>query len=433
MQLSTGASPWQPIPTVPSLGPLTANERCDVAILGTGLSGALTALHLADAGLDVVLLDKRPLSTGSTSVSTALIQYELDSPLVDLIPRYGLPDAQAIYRATRGALDDLRALIETHDIDCDLQQRPTLYLAREPADLIHLKHEAIARAEIGIEARYLDANTLRDRYCIDRPGAIRSSVSYELDPRKLAAGVLSAAVTRGVRIYDRTSARLAPENSNDRVRLTTSDGFNIDCHHVVFATGYETVDSFPFLRDACDIRSTYALLTKPVPADQLWPERALLWELAEPYFYARTTSDNRVLIGGEDDDALDPDTRERQLPMKANRLIEKLEATVGLRDLSIDHAFAAPFAHTDDGLPIIGSIHTGSTRTSIDDTVDVSPKTSSSIHLNLGFGGNGIVFGLIGAQILRDRITGHYNPAAKLFGLERTRIERLTARRPARR
>ena len=422
MELRTGTAAWQqPIPTEITRGTLAADERCDVAVIGSGLSGALAAFHLARDGADVVILDKRPLSTGSTSVSTALIQYDLDVPMVELIPTLGLADAQAVYRTTRGALDDMRAMIEENEFACDFVQRPGLYLARKADDVLHLKHEAIAREQIGIEAKFLDSSQLHDQYRIERPGAIHSSVSYEMDPRKLAVGLLSAAVALGARIYDRTTLTSGNVPASS---LSTIDGHRVEAEHVVFATGYESVERFPELRELCSLKTTYALATQPLPRQDLWPERALLWEMADPYFYARTTPDDRIMIGGEDDDVLDPGEREKRLPAKARRLIERLEETAGIRGATIDRSWAATFAETEDGLPIIGT-----------------RDDASRCYFNLGFGGNGILFGLIGAQIIRDRISGRHNPAARLFGFSRfarrgcseLSTDDATARQPAHR
>lgn len=76
-----------------SYPPLRQNVTCDVAVLGGGVSGALVAERLSREGLSVVVLDKRHVGAGSTSASTALLQYEIDTPLVDLIKMYGQTDA----------------------------------------------------------------------------------------------------------------------------------------------------------------------------------------------------------------------------------------------------------------------------------------------------------------------------------------------------
>lgn len=398
MQLSTGSTIWSSaIPTHLSRGPLSSDEQCDILVLGSGLTGALTAFHFAKAGANVVILDKRPISSGSTKVTTALIQYELDTPLIELSSQIGLANAQTIYRATRQALDDLRTLIAEADIDCDLIQRPTLYLARSDADAAKLKREAAARAEIGLEATFVAGPTLGERNRIRRPGAVRSEVSYELDPRKLAAGLLEASVALGTRVYDRTA--LLPGDGSPDVR--TTDGHRISSDLVIYATGYETLEAWPDIAANCSLRTTYAAATAPLKESDLWPERALLWEMGDPYFYARTTRDNRVLLGGGDDETLDAAAREAALPRKGQQLIEQLAALTGIA-ATADVSWAGAFVRSNDGLPLIGS-----------------RPDAPRCYFNLGFGGNGIVFALLGAQILRDSLSSGPNPLAALFALSR--------------
>ena len=89
--------------------PLQANIRCDVAIIGGGITGALIADELSAHGHDVAVVDQRDVGWGSTSASTALLQYEIDTPLVDLARRYGEDRAALAYRACVGAIDDLAA------------------------------------------------------------------------------------------------------------------------------------------------------------------------------------------------------------------------------------------------------------------------------------------------------------------------------------
>ena len=68
--------------TYPSLA---ADIRCEVAVIGGGITGALVAYHLVQAGIDTVVVDKRDIGWGSTSASTGLLQYEIDTPLHQLI------------------------------------------------------------------------------------------------------------------------------------------------------------------------------------------------------------------------------------------------------------------------------------------------------------------------------------------------------------
>ena len=71
--------------------------RCDVVVVGGGITGALVAYHLAEAGINTVVLDRRDIGWGSTSASTALLQYEIDTPLrralLSFLPRCHLQAA----------------------------------------------------------------------------------------------------------------------------------------------------------------------------------------------------------------------------------------------------------------------------------------------------------------------------------------------------
>ena len=91
--------------------PLGRDETCDVAVMGAGISGSLVAESLTAAGHDVIVLDRRDVATGSTSASTALLQYEIDTHLTDLSDLYGREMARAAYRACYEAIDLLERLL----------------------------------------------------------------------------------------------------------------------------------------------------------------------------------------------------------------------------------------------------------------------------------------------------------------------------------
>lgn len=76
---------------------LNADLECEVLVLGAGITGALCAFHLTKAGMDVAVMDKRDVASGSTSASTAMLQYEIDTPLTELIAKMGKADAERSY------------------------------------------------------------------------------------------------------------------------------------------------------------------------------------------------------------------------------------------------------------------------------------------------------------------------------------------------
>src|SRR5690349_20991031 len=77
---------------------LEESINTDVVIIGGGISGALMAYHLINAGVECVVVDGRTIGLGSTSASTSLLQYEIDVPLVELEKKIGKTDAQRAFQ-----------------------------------------------------------------------------------------------------------------------------------------------------------------------------------------------------------------------------------------------------------------------------------------------------------------------------------------------
>ena len=102
MDLRTGQSLWQalqgPIPEHP---PLEGDARAEVVIIGGGVTGALLSWILVQHGIEVLLVDKRHPTTGSTAASTGLLQYEVDTPLVELIEKVGKPKRRSCLSTRR--------------------------------------------------------------------------------------------------------------------------------------------------------------------------------------------------------------------------------------------------------------------------------------------------------------------------------------------
>jgi glycine/D-amino acid oxidase-like deaminating enzyme len=165
---------------------------------------------------------------------------------------------------------------------------------------------------------------------------------------------------------------------------------------VVIATGYEAQ---AMLREkVVNLNSTYALVTQPLDLIEPWNHQWIMWQAKDPYLYLRTTADSRLLVGGEDDEFQDADKRDASIPKKSERLIRQARYLLGREDLTVDRSWAGTFGETRDGLAYIGQ----------------SPEYPNC-HFALGFGGNGITFSTIAADLLADQFTDGIRTDIALF------------------
>lgn len=376
---------------------LSSDVSTEVLIVGMGISGAMAADLLTEAGHDVVLVDRRGVSEGSTPATTALVQFEIDVPLSELRRKIGVDGATRAWRRARLAVGNLQDRIAELGIRCRMSRRPTLYLAGNQLTGTALRKEAEIRAAAGLSARYLPPSQIRSGFGIDRAGAILSHGNLALDPVKLSSALLAGARERGARLYAPEEA-VELHNGRDAVRVRMRSGHEITARTVVLATGYELLG--PVKDDRHAIISTWAIATGRQRANAMWPGEALIWEASDPYLYLRTTHDRRVICGGEDGEFEDEARRDALLGRKTDRIVAKLARLLPGIDPTPEFAWAGSFGTTTTGLPLIGP-------------VPGKPR----LFALMGYGGNGITFSRIAAEILRTHLAGGQDADADIFAL----------------
>ncbi len=374
--------------------PLARNIRADIAIVGAGVTGALVADALLSTGKSIVVLDRRGPGKGSTAASTALLQFELDQPLTHLTRKIGRARAARAYWRSAAAVDYLRGRIADLGLRCGFQDRLSVYLPGNVLDLAGLRREAEQRARIGLRSRFIDRDLLRAFTTIEKPGAILSSGAGEVDPVVLVAGLWRSALSRGAEIYAPADV-VDVDPGRSSVILTTADGLEVRAGHVVFATGYEHLALVKPKKH--QVVSTWALATAPQP-DRVWPSRCLIWEASDPYLYLRTTNDGRILVGGADEEFSDERKRDALIPAKIKVIRRRLESLLPGVDSAPEFSWAGCFGTSDTGLPSIGTV----------------PGARRCFAV-LGYGGNGITFATIAAQLIQRAVVGLPDPDEDLF------------------
>lgn len=394
-RLRSGQPFWAETPDISVAHRASPSARAwDVVIVGTGISAALLAERLTRARRRVLILDRRQPVRGSSLASTAMIQHEIDVPLSQLSRQIGADPAARAWRRSVRAVETLLRLSQRLGLDCQMQRKRALYLAGDALGHRALETEAEARHAAGIAAEYLDRRQLIDRFGIDRTGAIVSPASASANPGQLTAALLAVAQARGAEIVSPFEVADFAELA-DGVALASATGRVVVAGQAVFCTGYEFLPQMVSPRHR--IISTWAIASPEGVRQPGWLKDFLVWEASDPYLYFRATPSGRIIAGGEDEASAtahqDPEKRRRN----AAEIARKLRALTGIR-FRPAYVWSAAFGDSDDGLPIIDRVP-GCRRT----------------HAVMGFGGNGITWSVIAAEITARRLAGRPDPDSDLY------------------
>ena len=377
-------------------GRLDRDIETDILIVGGGITGALVANRLLDDGCDVTLVDRRKIGHGSTSATTSMLQYEIDVPLHELIPRIGEAGAVGAYWGCYQAIDRLGATCEAIGAACGFERKASLYFADRPTDRERLEREYACRLAYGFPVSWLEPDTITEKFGLGRTyGGILSAQGASVDAFRLAHDLHADNHRRGARIFDETHLT-AFDHRADGVSVASVDGYCIRARRLVFCNGFEATEIIrePFVR----LTSTFVVMSERQTATPPWLNETLFWNARDPYMYMRATDDGRFLVGGGDETWVDAATRDALLPQKTALLEDYLTAALPDHGFRTEHSWAGIFGETKDGLPYVGA----------------HPDFASTDFV-LGFGGNGITFSVMGAEVLAASLRGETHAMAEYF------------------
>jgi glycine/D-amino acid oxidase-like deaminating enzyme len=399
MELTAGYPFWLMKDGMPFAYPkLLENTDSSIAIIGGGISGALTAYYLTESGVNCILLDGRTIGLGSTCASTSLLQYELDIPLHQLIKKVGELNAVRAYQLCGDSIDTVLKIME-HIGFKEFEKCNSLFFTSHSSEKIFMKEELAARKNAGFDVSLLSKNDLTGVYGMLGEYAILSEKGATINAYALTHALLQHCIRKGLRVFDRTKIRTVLYEKN-KVVLKTEDDFSISAGKLVNASGFEIVHFIS--KNIVDFYCTYAVVSGSEQEKKaLWKDRVMIWNSDDPYVYLRLTKDNRILIGGRDERFSNKASRE--LYVKKSKLLEK-DFNKIFPEINFDPEFAwsGTFGKTKDALPYIG-------------TYDKTPNS----YYALGFGGNGITFSVIAAQIITDLFHGKTNKESEIFAFDR--------------
>ena len=286
-------------PAVPT-PPLDGDRRVSVAVIGGGFTGLSAALHLAEQGVDVAVLEAHEPGWGASGRNGGQVNPGLKHDPDEIEAHFGADLGRRMIELSWNAPNVVFDLVTRHQITCEARQSGTLRAAYTEATArdVRSSFEQGARRGMPVElmerARVGEA-TGTDRYLcalMDRRGG-------HINPLGFARGLAQAAIQAGAKVHGSTPVTGVSRNGSTWNVATPSGTVRAD--KLVVATNGYTDDLWPKLRRTIVPVYSGIVATEPIPEDiarAVFPARSSLYELGRVTVYYRLDASNRVLMGG---------------------------------------------------------------------------------------------------------------------------------------
>lgn len=280
--------------------PLDGDKRVSIAIIGGGFTGLSAALHLAEQGADVVVLEAHEPGWGASGRNGGQVnpglKHDPDRVEADFGSELGRRMVELSWNAPNVVFD----LVRRHQITCEASQTGTIRAAYTAGSAAEVQSSFEQGARRGMPVELLDpagaaAATGTQRYVralLDRRGG-------HVNPLGYARGLAQAAMQAGAVIHGGSPAtRVWRDGGRWNVRTPTGA---VSAEKLVVATNGYTDDVWPDLRRTIVPVYSGIVASEPLPenvARDIFPLRSSLYELGKVTVYYRLDASNRVLMGG---------------------------------------------------------------------------------------------------------------------------------------
>ena len=373
--------------SVPALAPrpaLQGDLDCDVAVVGAGIAGCSTALHLAERGYKVALLEGRRVGFGASGRSGAQLIFGYACGQEKIERLAGREAGRALWQVTADGLELVRDVVGRYGIDCELSWGQ-LHVAVKERQRQDLREEAeYLAADYGYESvRFLDRDEVRsllatERYC----AALHDANSGHCHPLKYTRGLADAAERAGATVFEST-----PVTAIERgpvATLHTPQG-RVRARFVALAGNTYLEGLVPELQRKIMAVGTYIVATEPLGrerAEALIRDNLAVADVNFVLDYFRLSSDHRLLFGGRVSySGLDPLGTERATRARMLKVFPQLA------DARIDYAWGGYVDITVNRAPHFG-------------------RLGSNVYFLQGFSGHGMALTGIAGKLVAEAIAG---------------------------
>lgn len=373
---SANASPERPA--------LSGSVNTDICVVGAGYSGLSTALHLAEKGHKVTIVEGAKVGWGASGRNGGQIVNGLNASLQTIRLRYGQDTAAFVAGMVQEGGQIIRQRIATYNIDCDLKES-NIFVGLTNAHMRELEERQALWASYGIDnQRLLDATELKKHVNSDRyKGGLLDASGGHLHPLNLALGEAAAFESQGGTLYEQSPVIRIDTQAPHPV-VTTANG-QVRCKTLVLCGNAYLGNVVPTLSTRIMPVSTQIMATEPLGATlahSLIPGDGCVEDIRFILDYYRLSADKRLLFGGGTVyGGTDPADIKAKLQSSLTKVFPQLAAT------KIDYAWSGNFALSFTRVPQMGRI-------------------GSNTYYAHGYSGHGVTGSHTFGRILAEAISG---------------------------
>jgi gamma-glutamylputrescine oxidase len=353
-------------------------------VIGGGYTGVSTALHLAERGTDVVLLEAERIGWGASGRNGGQVSTGQRRPQRELEERLGAQHARLLWNLGLDAVALVRELVARHDIACDLKPG-VLYAGWKPRDAAYLEEEA---RHLGSRYGYPHCRPVpaEEMRALTGSGVFSGGLlddgALHLHPLNYALGLAEAARRAGARMHEHS--RVSGYDAGARIRVRTAQG-TVHAEQLVLACNGYLGRLEPRIAGRIMPINNFMLATEPLDeatAREINPLDVAMQDSRFVINYWRLSADRRLLFGGGENYSA-------RFPADIRAFVRRymLEIYPQLAGARIDYGWGGALAITLRRLPAFG-------------------RLIPNIHYALGYSGHGIPTATLAGKLLALAIAG---------------------------
>jgi gamma-glutamylputrescine oxidase len=362
---------------------LQGDETADVCIIGGGYTGLSSAIHLADRGYRVVLLEAERIGWGASGRNGGQCTVGQRQPQEALENMVGAEHARRLWDLSLEAVATVRQFIGRFDIQCDLKRGNLVAAAKRSDAEWYRQHADHMREVYGLACRFVEGDELTHLTGskVFRGGFLEYE-SAHLHPLNYALGLAAAAQSLGVRMYE--NSRVTGYDHASPTRVATSAG-SVAAPYVVLACNGYLGRLEPRIAGRIMPINNFMLATEPLGAarrQQLNPEDLCMYDARFVVNYWKLSADGRMLFGGGENYT-------RRFPADIKAFVRKylLQLYPQLAGVRIDHGWGGTLAVTINRMPCFG-------------------RLDPDVYYALGYSGHGVQMATLAGKLIAEAVAG---------------------------